>query len=103
MHDKLELRSVSKVFRAVENNTPFTALRDINLRVAGREFLGGCRRLTPGVSWAHLARAGSRSRGRAQTAVWSFRSISCFPGSRSRGMLGSDSATRACRNESGRK
>jgi len=39
MYDKLELRAVSKVFRTVEDNATFTALQDITLRVAGREFL----------------------------------------------------------------
>jgi NitT/TauT family transport system ATP-binding protein len=51
MYDKLELRSVSKVFRKVEDNATFMAIHDINLRVAGREFLvvvgrSGCGKTT---------------------------------------------------------
>jgi NitT/TauT family transport system ATP-binding protein len=51
MHDKLELLGVSKVFRTVEDSAPFTALQDITLRVAGREFLvivgpSGCGKTT---------------------------------------------------------
>lgn len=51
MYDKLELRAVSKVFRTVEDNATFTALQDITLRVAGREFLvvvgpSGCGKTT---------------------------------------------------------
>jgi NitT/TauT family transport system ATP-binding protein len=51
MHDKLELLGVSKVFRMVEDSAPFTALHDITLRVAGREFLvivgpSGCGKTT---------------------------------------------------------
>ncbi len=51
MYDKLELRGVSKVFRTVEDNATFTALQDITLRVAGREFLvvvgpSGCGKTT---------------------------------------------------------
>ena len=93
MHDKLELRSVSKVFRAVENNTPFTALRDINLRVAGREFLvvvgrSGCGKTTllrliagleqpsNGEIWMHSLRAPAPGDGQAATAGEGLR----FPG-----------------------
>jgi NitT/TauT family transport system ATP-binding protein len=51
MYDKLELRGVSKVFRTVEDNATYTALQDITLRVAGREFLvvvgpSGCGKTT---------------------------------------------------------
>jgi len=74
MHDKLELRAVSKVFQTVEDGAPFTALHDINLRVAGREFLvvvgrSGCGKTTllrliaglerpsKGEIWLHSLRA----------------------------------------------
>jgi NitT/TauT family transport system ATP-binding protein len=51
MHDKLELRTVSKVFRRVEDNASFTALSNVDLQVAAREFLvlvgrSGCGKTT---------------------------------------------------------
>ena len=74
MHDKLELRGVSKVFQTVEGNATFTALQDITVRVAGREFLvvvgpsgcgkttllrliAGLERPTKGEIWLHSLRA----------------------------------------------